>query len=308
MMRGRTYALIASLLFLFARLGATEAAKPRPIELPGIENAFRVNAHIFSGSRPMFGVSFAALAKAGVKTIISVDGSRPDIEAAKKHGMRTVHLPFGYDGIPANRVAELAKAAAPEAGAIFVHCHHGLHRGPAAVGIICEAIAAWTPAQTEEWLKQAGTSPDYPGLYRAVREFRAPKPEEIARVGPLPEGVKAPALVDTMVALDERLDLIESQQRLGWRSSPGNPDTLPAHQATLLWEQLREFARAEDTSKRTDEFRKLLADSEHAASTLRETLRASPPDGAKVDRALKQMTESCAACHKAYRNERNDKP
>lgn len=303
-----TCALIASLLGLAARVSAAEDTKPQPIELHGIENAFRVTERILAGSRPKFDVSFAALAKAGVKTIISVDGSRPDLAAANQHGMRYVHLPVGYDSIPAHRVAELAKAAGPDAGTVFVHCHHGLHRGPAAVGVICEATAGWSPAQAEAWLKQAGTAPEYPGLYRAVREFRAPTPEEIARVGALPEVVKAPALVDTMVALDEHLDLLKTQQRVGWRSVPENPDTLPAHQATLLWEQLRELTRTEDSAKRPEDFHKLIAHSERAASALRETLRASPADGTRLDRALKKTIESCAACHKTYRNERNGMP
>ena len=303
-MRSATLAIFVTLLVFAWRTGAADDAKPQPIELPGIENAFRVTDRILAGSQPKGDVAFEALAKAGVKTIISVDGSRPDIATAKKLGMRYVHLPFGYDGIPADRIAELAKAAAPEAGTLFVHCHHGLHRGPAAVGVICETLAGWSPARAEAWLKQAGTAPDYPGLYRAVREFRAPTPEEISRIGVLPEVLKPPSLVDTMVAMDEHLDLLKTQQRVGWRSLPENPDTLPARQATLLWEQLREFARAEDTAKRPEKFRRLLADSEHAAAALRETLRAFPADAVKLDAALKQTTQSCAACHKAYRNEK----
>jgi protein tyrosine phosphatase (PTP) superfamily phosphohydrolase (DUF442 family) len=297
-------AIVASLLGLSSRAAAADNAQPQPIELLGIENAFRVTGRILAGSQPKFDVSFEALAKAGVKTIISVDGSRPDVGEAKKHGMRYVHLPFGYDGIPANRIAELTKAAGPDAGTIFVHCHHGLHRGPAAVGVICEATAGWTPAQAEAWLKQAGTAADYPGLYRAVREFRAPTPEEIAPVGALPEAVKPPALVDTMVALDEHLDRLKDQQRAGWRSVPENPDALPGHQATLLWEQLRELARTDDTAKRPEDFRKLLAASERATAALRTTLRTYPANGAPLDRALRETTQSCTACHKVYRNEK----
>ena len=297
-------AILVSLLGFASRITAADDVKPQPIALPGIENAFRVTPRILSGSQPKSEASFAALAKAGVKTIISVDGSRPDIEAARKHGLHTVHLPFGYDGIPTHRIAELAKAAAPEAGILFVHCHHGLHRGPAAAGVICEAVAGWSPAQAGAWLKQAGTAPDYPGLYRAVRDFRAPTPEEIALIGALPETAKSPALVDTMLTLDEHLDRLKTRQRTGWRPLPENPDTLPAHQATLLWEQLREFARTGDTAKRPDDFRRLLADSERAAAALRDTLRTSPADSASLDRALKQTTQSCTACHKVYRNEK----
>ena len=308
-----TCAIVASLLGFASRIAAADDAPPQPqlqpqsITLPGIHNAFRVTARILAGSQPEGDAAFAALAKAGVKTIISVDGGRPDVAAAKKSGLRYVHLPFGYDGIPANRIAELVKAAGSDAGTIFIHCHHGKHRGPTAVGIICEAVAGWTPAQADAWLKQAGTAADYPGLYRAVREFRAPTPEEIARIGALPETAKTPALVDAMVAMDERSDALKSAQAAGWKTPPDKTDAAPAHHATLLWEQLRELARTEDTAKRPEDFRKLLADSERAAAALRDTLRTSPADAAKLDAALKQTTQSCAACHQAHRNERGER-
>lgn len=35
-----------------------------------------------------------------MKTIVSVDGAIPNVEAAKAHGIEYVHIPFGYDGVP----------------------------------------------------------------------------------------------------------------------------------------------------------------------------------------------------------------
>ncbi len=296
-------ALIASLLATPHRVAAAGHATPQPIELPGIRNAFRVTNRILAGSQPAGDAAFAALAHAGVKTIISVDGARPDLAAARKHGLRYVHLPFGYDGIPASRIPELVKAAAPEAGTIFIHCHHGKHRGPAAAAVICEAIAGWSPAQADSWLKQAGTAPDYPGLYRAVREFVAPTLEKIARVGELPESAKTSTLVDAMVAIDQRFDALKSAQAAGWRTPSPEAEDSPAHHATLLWELLRELARLEDPAKRPDDYRRLLAGSERDVASLREVLRTSPSDSVKLDAAMKRATQSCTACHKAYRNE-----
>ena len=77
------------------------------MEIPGIHNAFQVTEKIYSGSQPEGDAAFAALQKLGVKTILSVDGSKPDVERAHKFGLRYVHLPFSYDGIPTNRVVEL---------------------------------------------------------------------------------------------------------------------------------------------------------------------------------------------------------
>ena len=73
----------------------------------------------------------------GRKTVLTLDGAQPDVETAKRHGLRYVHVPIGYDGIPAARALELAKTfqTLEPSGPIFVHCHHGKHRGPAACSI-----------------------------------------------------------------------------------------------------------------------------------------------------------------------------
>src|SRR5213595_1189675 len=64
-----------------------------------IHNFFHLSKRIMSGAQPDSDQDFAALAAAGVKVILAVDGSQPDVEGAHRHGMRYVHLPIGYDGI-----------------------------------------------------------------------------------------------------------------------------------------------------------------------------------------------------------------
>lgn len=295
---GFTTLAVCALLFCpMPSRGVAGDVAPQAIALPGIHNAFRVTPRVLAGSQPEGDAAFAALAQAGVKTIISVDGARPDVEAARKHGLRYVHLPIGYDGIPASRVAELVRAAAPPAGTIFVHCHHGKHRGPAAVGVICEAMADWSPERAGAWLRQAGTAAEYSGLFRAVREFRTPSPAELARIGELPEVAETPMLVDVMVAIDQRLDALKAVQTAGWPREAAND-------ATLLSEELRELARTDGTARRPTAYRRLLADSEKSVAVLREVLRVSPADHTGLDNALKQTSQSCTACHKAYRNEK----
>src|SRR5204862_244762 len=115
---------------------------------------------------------FAELEALGVKTVISVDGMTPDVEGAKKHGLKYVHLPHGYDGIPTERGQELAKAVRDLPGPIYIHCHHGKHRSPAAAAVAC-VEAGLIPAEAGEGiLKAAGTNPNYQGLYEAVRNAR----------------------------------------------------------------------------------------------------------------------------------------
>ena len=216
--------------------------------------------------------------------------------------MRYVHLPIGYDGVPAARVAELARAATAQPGAIYVHCHHGKHRGPAAVGVMCEAVDGWSRERAEAWLRQAGTADDYPGLYRAVSEFQPVTEAQLARVGELPEVAETPALVDAMVAIDERFDAVKAAQKAGWKTPADQPDLAPAHEATLLWEHLRELARTEETAKRPADYRAKLADAEAAADAVRKGLRRTDRDFAALDTAFKKTQQSCTDCHTAHRN------
>jgi hypothetical protein len=272
----------------------------QPIEIAGVHNAFRVTDKVYSGSQPQGDAAFAALAKLGVKTIVSVDGGKPEVEAARKHGMRYVHLPIGYDGVPTNRLVELAKVAAGP-GPFFVHCHHGLHRGPAAVAIMCEASAGWSPTRAETWMHEAGTAPDYAGLFRSAREFKAPTAAELAAVTELPEIARTSSLVDAMVAIDEHFSWLKQSQKAGWKTPAGHADISPPHEATILWEHYRELARTPDTANRPADFRAKLADAERAAETLRRLLSENT-DTAKLDAAFKVSTQTCVACHRTYRN------
>ena len=272
------------------------------IEIPGVHNAFRATDRIYSGSQPEGDEAFAALAKLGVITIVSVDGSKPDVETARKHGLRYVHLPIGYDGVPTHRVVELAKLAAEVSGPFFVHCHHGKHRGPAAVAVMCEATAGWTTNQAVAWLREAGTAADYPGLYRAAQEFRAPTRAQLAAIKELPEVAGTSSLVEAMVAIDAHFDLLQESQKAGWKTPPGQADISPPHEATMLWEQFKEIARTEDTTKRCDDYHARLTEAEQIADSLRKLFR-EPVDGVAIDAAFKRAGQACLACHKKYRNE-----
>ena len=283
-------------------LSASAAEEPRPLHVGNLHNTFAVTPRIYSGGGPGSAEDFAALAKLGVRTVISVDGGRPDIEEAKKHGLAYVHLPCGYDGIPANRVADLALAMKNVASPIYVHCHHGNHRGPAAVAMMCLVGERWTTNQAVGWMHLAGTGEDYAGLYRDVRGFVPPTAARLASRPPLPEVAKVASLTDAMVAIDEHSDRLKAAQRNGWKEVPSPTDVRLAEDATLLWEQLRELGRHHDTTGRPEDYRKLMADSETAAAALRDELKKPTPDPIRADEGLKKVGQSCTACHKKFRN------
>lgn len=298
---GRAVAIF--ILGLRAALLPVAGVEPQSITLPAIHNAFDLGGGVYSGSSPEGEAGFAALAQLGVKTIISVDGAKPDVAAARKFGLRYVHLPFGYDGIPAERELALGKAAAAFSGSIFVHCHHGKHRGPAAAAIVCKARDGWSTETATAWMKLAGTADDYAGLYRAVREYRAPEAAVFtaAQVA-LPETSPTPALVDAMVAMDEHFDLLKAAQKRGWTDASQHPGLPIAETATLLWEQLRELRRNPEAQTRDADFRSQLSKSEREAEALRQLLREPRGEHAPIDIAFQRVGKSCTECHKAHRN------
>jgi protein tyrosine phosphatase (PTP) superfamily phosphohydrolase (DUF442 family) len=279
-----------------------------PLQAPGIDNLFRATDRIYSGSQPEGDEAFASLQKLGVKTIISVDGTPPDVERAAKFQLRYVHLPHGYDGIPAETAARLVKAVRTLEGPVFVHCHHGQHRGPAAAGVICQATAGWTPEQAVAWMKRAGTATDYAGLYRANVDFRMPTAEALARVpDAFPSRAEVSGLVDAMVAIDLRWDHLKAAQKAGWRVPTGRPDLVPATEALLLQEAYRELLRDARAQAKGDTFLGLLRKAESDAKDLHSLLasRATMLDATALRRAdalSKAAGEACAGCHKKFRN------
>ncbi|MCW5558368.1 MAG: cytochrome c [Verrucomicrobiae bacterium] len=285
---------------------ADQALSPLPVAVASThcENVFQVTPRLYSGSQPEGDAGFEELARLGVKTVVSVDGSAPDLEAARRHGMRYVHLPFGYGGIPTNRIVELARAVESLPGPIYVHCHHGQHRGPAAVAVMCLAGEGWTAERGEAWLRLAGTSADYPGLYEAVRTFQKPDPAAVSAAGSLPELAPPSTVVGAMVAMDGHLDGLKAARKHRWKTPPEHPDLRPGPEAVLLWEQLKELGRHPDTAARPDGYRERLSASEAAADRLRTALTGpwTEEASASADAAFTSLVSTCSACHKAFRN------
>src|SRR4051812_49835968 len=69
-----------------------------------LESFYQLSPQVYSSGQPQGDKDFSALAKLGIKVIISVDGVVPDVEGAKKHGIRSFHLPMGYNGVPKQEV------------------------------------------------------------------------------------------------------------------------------------------------------------------------------------------------------------
>jgi protein tyrosine phosphatase (PTP) superfamily phosphohydrolase (DUF442 family) len=284
-----------------------KAAEFQKIESKVLPNAYRLHEKVISGGQPDGDAAFAELEKLGVKTVISVDGAKPDVAAAKRHGLRYVHLPHGYDGIPEQRGQELAKAVRDLPGPIYIHCHHGKHRSPAAATVACVETGLLQPSDALAVLKTAGTSENYRGLYQSAEAARRLDDALLdALEVEFHETVALPAMAEAMVALEHTFDHMKTVAQADWKQPADHPDLDPAHEALLLKEHFAELLRSEDTKKEPEQFRTYLQESEAAAAELETQLLAlkngQAADDAKINASFEIVTKNCTACHRAFRD------
>jgi protein tyrosine phosphatase (PTP) superfamily phosphohydrolase (DUF442 family) len=292
-----------------AATGRPPAARPDPVTvgnrqpavLPGLHNVFRLSAKLYSGSVPEGETGFRSLRALGVRTIISVDGARPDVANARRFGLRYVHLPFGYDGCPLPTAARIVRVVRDLPGPVYLHCHHGKHRSPAAAALVHVALDGASNAEAVAFMRRAGTGANYTGLYDEARRYRRPTKAEIDRApADFPEVAPRPPLMDAMVRIDQRFEALRLAQGQGWSAPKEHPDVLPAHEALQLRELFHELCRDGSLEGRPAPFHRAMAAAEAGAAALESALRAGK--GTAATAALERTAATCASCHATYRN------
>ena len=274
-----------------------------------LPNAVRVHAKVISGGRPEGRAAFEELKSLGVKTVISVDGAQPDLATAELAGLRYVHLPHGYDGIPGTRAIELAKAVRDLPGPIYIHCHHGKHRSPAAAAVACVGAGMIEPADALSVLKIAGTSEHYRGLFESTQSAHPVEQELLDKLGAdFPATAKLPVMAEAMVSLERTHDHLISLAAAGWKPLPYQPDLLPAHEALLLREHFTELLRTAAARQRPQRFQMLLQAGETHARDLEDGLRKWSASNTEtgvpvaVSRSFAAVNDNCRACHQKFRD------
>lgn len=267
------------------------------LERPGLQHVVQLTPQLISGSQPHGEEGFESLEELGVKTIVSVDGAPPAIDLAKKHGIRYVHIPIGYDGVPREAELAIVRVMRDAAGPIYFHCHHGKHRGPAAAAVACIAAGIADTEQAKRVLEKAGTSPDYAGLWRDVAEFKMPTTKET-----LPElqaQAKVTSLAAAMAKLDRTYDEVVLCQVAGWKPPADHPDLVPLNEALLIKEQFRESARLLPENAPAD-LKAGLEAAEKLAQEMEDAVREMKPEVATAK--LAELKTSCTKCHQKFRD------
>lgn len=288
------------------------AQAPRPaiakVESNNLPNLIKVNSLVFSGGLPEGDQAFKSLSELGVRTIISVDGAKPNVELAAKYSMQYVHLPHGYDGISVLRSKELAKALTVLDGPFYIHCHHGKHRSPAAAAVACVGLGWISSDQATQFLKLAGTDVKYKGLFRSVENARPITKSVLAELDVKFVSVaELPAMAQSMVEIEELFERLKTAESSSNSVSHGNKDeSTSLHQtAVLLNEHFRELMRMQDRRCELDSFKTTCQASEQAAARIEQLLsdgELAQSSQAAMAEQLRLIENNCKACHQEVRN------
>jgi protein tyrosine phosphatase (PTP) superfamily phosphohydrolase (DUF442 family) len=269
---------------------------PTPASKPAIENLRKASPRLWSGGEPHDDAAYSKLAELGVRDIVSVDGAKPDVAAAKKHGLRYIHIPIGYDGVDAHAQAALTRVVREAKGPVFIHCHHGKHRGPAAAAVMCLAAGDMNHAEAAKMMKEIGTGKEYTGLWRDVAAFK-PLPAD-AKLPELVEVAEVGSLAAAMSQLGRAWDGLKLCQAAGWKTPKDHADLSPKHQALLVLEGFKESRR--NLEYDDPQMAKWLEEATVQAEQLHQSLQAGRTDDAS--RPYKQLETACLRCHEQYRN------
>jgi len=275
---------------------ALERLTPEP---PGLHNVIQISDGLFSGSEPHGPEAFAGLAELGIKTVISVDGAIPNVNAATAHGIRYVHIPIGYDGISKSARAALSSAARECDGPIYVHCHHGKHRGPAAAAVLCIAMKIADSPSVRAILEMAGTGQEYAGLWRDVAAFTPP--DDVTNAPELVEGAHVDSLTSAMAGVDRHFDNLKLCRDAHWTTPSEHPDVVASQEALLLREALHEALRTVPENRFDAQFREWLTDAGTTAGQMESALNESNRDAAGD--SVRRLERACKQCHQKYRND-----
>lgn len=268
-------------------------------DLPGLHNVFQLNEKMFSGSSPEGPEGFDSLRQLGVKTIISVDGAKPDIELARQNGLKYVHVPIGYEGIPREKSLLLSKAVRDLPGKVYIHCHHGKHRGPAAAATILRSLDENCPSQLVlDFVTKAGTDPAYKGLYDSIKKSQKIPDAELARLASeFPEIAKVQSLTTRMVEIDNHWTELKKQRKSAWKNPEQSADTV-----RLILEHYRETERLKEYPSNKAEFLHFLKEAEASAKALESSLRQSS-SRASIDQSFDKQAAICTKCHQSCRDQ-----
>jgi hypothetical protein len=217
--------------------GQLQDVSEPPIE--ALRIAYKHNGlTVYSGGEPSADGAFEHLLSLGVTTVVSVDATSPEADTIESMGMRSVHVPMSYSGVPIECQSAVAKAIRESEGAVYIHCHHGLHRGPTATAAGLIALGYMTQGEAVEYMRQAGTSMSYKKLYRGVANATELDNDTIEHVE-LVRIAKVKELAAQMAEIDRVFENLELLAANNWHAPDDHPDLSAVSEAGQMSDLFR---------------------------------------------------------------------
>ena len=101
--------------------------EPRPIEAPGLSNAYQISPFLYRGAQPK-PEGYKSLADMGIKAVISFRTKAPDTELLNKLGLKSYHIPIDTFKFNDEHARTFLKIISEQEGPIYIHCFHGSDR------------------------------------------------------------------------------------------------------------------------------------------------------------------------------------
>jgi len=275
-------------------------------ETKSIHRFYALSKNIFTGSEPK-NSDFHFLHQQGIKTIISVDAVRPKVEEAKKHHLTYFHVPIGYTKLSTQQVNMVVKAIISAQKPIYIHCHHGKHRGPTVASMALIVLEDVDRDRAVNEMKKIGTSKNYKGLYETVRQFEIPNSIELENL-PFPfSTAPVESFTEKMGNLDRHWDEIKKISARQWKNNPEHPDIDLAHEALQVAECFSEIIRLKSMKEKPEGFIELLNDAKKLSWVFEDLIRnkavSKKYDIGKIKKQFDLINTNCKNCHQKYRND-----
>lgn len=271
------------------------------VDLPGVHNVVTYAPSCIGGAVPEGAEGLRTLAAMGVKTIVSVDGATPDVEAAKQFGMRYIHLPISYNGISKERQIELAQVVANADGPIYMHCHHGKHRSASALASALVLAGKITTDEAVAHMKASGTGENYQGLWAAAKEAKPLDRAVLAAdVAKFPSVATVSGMVATMSELDTVFENVTALSKAKWLAPKDHPDLVPGKETRRLHSLYSQLHQDPESLQKPADYQKLLEKAIGQSQAL--DVAVQQGDTAAADAQFVLVQKGCKECHKSFRD------
>lgn len=284
--------------------GSLSPSTAEPRHYQGLKQVVAFQDNLYSGSRPESEVGIRDLIRLNVATIICVDGIPSEVEAARRHGIETIHIPLKYNAPNESQILDLCSAFSMNRslGNVYIHCHHGKHRSAAAAALLSIALGLSNVQEMKDRMQVSGTSQHYTGLWEAVEKQQLISISEVNKnKKKFPSMVKPTGMTAQMIEIDTALDRLLLVKQSQWTVPDAHPDLAPAADAGFIAEIFRSMKFEAEPKFSNKRFLNHTSNALQKASRLEQVLIKETVDIGLLDQCFRQLKQSCIQCHTTWR-------